>query len=900
MRVLYLSIFLLFITFCQASLAVEYSYSIIYMGQDDHEEFRNISRSTNLSACIAMLLRYHYRSCNISVLDVYRAGFLSYQHDGPAYGYKNMGFAPFELGFEVLDDEFKDSIGAGKNYSKRKTGYWSSELFSLDEVKEYLELWWGNVQVGALSFNSVVSEIKERPVIIKVKYNMKDDHFFLLKGYDDNDTPDNLNDDKFYVYDTYRNWTTKKDSNKWEIFVDGKGKFDYSTLSSWYKAAGNTRISFQSNLNKNQKRYSFIMDTLAVEIDKSAKNGNSYVWNEYFGSGNWYYPVVSGYSAKWSPLISRSGYYKLSIIYQGDTNPGGTITFVISASDHYSPNEKTVSISHSNRSGWQIVTLNDRCFFEKENHDISYIKIENVPANSRIDAIRFEFIDPVTEGLKYLTNTQESDGRWAYSNGSGDVGATSLAVWSFLNDGYSTDDNTVKKGIDYLLSKFQNNRFYAQTSHENYDTALAMMTLMATNNDSYNSYVNNAATYLKSIQSDDQNSKVYGGWSYSYTGKNSSADLSNSQFSIMALGYAEASGHESKFEAYLNRSQNYQTINSYCPSEGNDGGYSYGPCGGSSFSMTGAGLWGLYLIGKDLSTDQRAQKALSWIESNINSIYNGSQSMYTCLSFAKAMIFCNLSQYDQGVWYEGWYDKMSAAISKKQSTSGTWSDGWGIGPDTCFAMLALQTLQPPPDDLKISVKLASPANILVKDPEGNECNVDSCNISGAEFVIEDGHVQNVILPDLQSGTYSLFFEGTDTGTCHLTVKANLGIETVFDKTEAFDVELNDYLESDLIITSIGGEIDIHFDTPSIVPPPKGPDDKCKEIHYDLDHDHMIDAIDIIELTTRWSKFVKGIEYNAGSDFNNDSQIDIFDFMLISNCYGGQNDPQCYEVIECNN
>ncbi|MBF0452274.1 MAG: hypothetical protein HQK75_16350 [Candidatus Magnetomorum sp.] len=895
-------IFLSVLVLCQQCMAAEYTYSVIYMGQDSHEEAYSISRSSNLPACIAMILRYHYRNSNINVLDVYRSGLLSYQYDGPAFACKNVGFEPLDLGFEILDDDDKDNIGAGKYYSKRKSGYWSSAIYSLDEVKQYLELWWGNVQAGTATFNSVVSEIKQRPVIIKVKYNLQKDHFFLLKGYDDKDTED-VNDDTFYVYDTYRNWTTQKNGDIWEIFSDGKGKFDYATLSSWYEASGNIRISFQTQLNKNEKRHSYVIDTQSIEIDKTAKNGDNYIWNEYVGSGNWYYPTTSGYSAKWIPVISKTGYYKLSMIYKGDNNPGGTINFLVSAADHYTSNASSVTVSQSNSNGWQVVDLSGRYFFDTEQQDISYIKVENVPANCRIDAIRFEYIDPITEGLKYLSDIQKTDGHWEYNeNGIGNVGLTSIAVWAYLNESYPTTDSTVEKGIDYLLKKYSNNRFYADISNdyhsrENYDTALALLSLIATKSSTYQSYISNAGDSLKTLQNNDQNSKWYGGWSYNLTRKSGWTDLSNSQFSIMALKYAEAAGYSPQFETYLNRSQNYQEINTYCTNESDDGGYAYQPCGGSTFSMTGAGLWGLYLIGKDLSTDQRAIKAISWIESHVNEIYNGSTSwyMYTCLSFAKAMIFCQLSQYDQGEWYEGWYDKMSAAISKKQSSNGT----FGTVYDTCFALLALQTLQPPPEDLSISVKLASPANLLVKDPEGNECDIDSCNIPGAQFVVEDGHVQHVILPDLQSGSYSMFFTGTDNGTCHLTVTANLGVETVYEEADNFDVQINDYLESDLIITSINGSYDFHFKAPEPVPPPPTSiPGKCKIIKYDVNKDNQIDALDITKMTTKWTKFVKGEEYNASCNFNNDGQIDIFDFMLISNCYGKQDDSQCYDIVDC--
>jgi len=876
----------LFIMLCfRFADAADYSYSVIYLGQDNHEESDSISRSTNLAACVAMLLQYFYPNSDVDVLDVYRSGIQSYQYDGPAIGYKNVGFNPFDLGFEVLSDEFKDEMGRGKYYSNRGEGQWSSDIASLDEVEQYLELWWGECTIDSPAFSSIVEEIKVRPVIIKVKYNLETETYLLLKGYDDKSTSD-TSDDVFYAYDPFRGWKIIK-GDSWEVQSDGKALFDYATLSGWYSAASNNkRISFYPDLNKSERRHSFVLDNHSVELDNiAAKSGDNYLWKEYYGSGNWFYPIEAGHWAKWSPNISKSGYYNLSVVFKGDNNPyTGDITLAISAADHYSSNAMSVSINYNSSSGFQKVSIPGRYFFEKEHADISYIKINNVPANCRIDAVRFEYVDAITEGLKYLTDNQDpSNGNWAYS--SYNVGATSLAALSFLNADYSESSETVSKAINFIKNNINEKTFYG-----NYETALAMLALTATKNPDHNAALLSAKNYLHNIQNSD------GGWGYKEAYR---SDLSNSQFSIMALNFTGATGHEDKFYSYLSQSQDYTPVNA-C-SKGESGGFYYQPCNGlSSFNrnlgMTGAGLWGLRLIHVDIE-DIRVQKALSWIENNLTAIYNKPSSYYSYLSYAKAMVFCSLNQEDQETWYEDWHNKLCAIISKNQATNGTWSGSYGTVVETTFALLSLQAVQPPPDDIEVKVILASPANLVIRDPLGNECSQDSCNIPGAYFIRDgdDNHRQNVSLPDLQAGSYTIILQGIDDGNCHLTVEANKGDESYYNATKEVPIKKYQVKTTNLIFSSLVGAVTIHFDMPD-----EKPCEDCDEqkvLRYDYTKDGSVDDSDIQRIVHKWLTAVNLGTVDDFFDINDDGQIDIFDIMRVSACYQQIDNDLCLRTIQ---
>ena len=79
-------------------------------------------------------------------------------------------------------------------------------------------------------------------------------------------------------------------------------------------------------------------------------------------------------------------------------------------------------------------------------------------------------------------------------------------------------------------------------SYGNYETSLSILALKATGNSDYDDEIANATNFIKSIQSDDSDDPDhpwYGGWGYSAWDKNNWSDLSNSQFSAMALDAAK-------------------------------------------------------------------------------------------------------------------------------------------------------------------------------------------------------------------------------------------------------------------------------------------------------------------------------------------------------------------------
>lgn len=229
------------------------------------------------------------------------------------------------------------------------------------------------------------------------------------------------------------------------------------------------------------------------------------------------------------------------------------------------------------------------------------------------------FINPIEKGLQYLRSTQNSDGSWQNS-----VGITSMAALAFLNAGYTEDDPTVNKAIQYILANQNADRSFGRETYDTaseynltnrsadrsfgeygtYETSTAVWALIATHNPEYNDEIEDAANWLKDSQWDEdclwgsveKDDWRYGGFGY---GWHSRPDLSNTQFALMALDAAPSISKDDllwdKAQIFLARVQNRQK-NVHIPNldytvewnpsynKYDDGGFVYHP--GTSVSTT--------------------------------------------------------------------------------------------------------------------------------------------------------------------------------------------------------------------------------------------------------------------------------------------------------------------------
>jgi hypothetical protein len=368
---------------------------------------------------------------------------------------------------------------------------------------------------------------------------------------------------------------------------------------------------------------------------------------------------------------------------------------------------------------------------EKHTDDLEWVPIFNI-------------VSTVDKGLDWLRTQQKTDGDhvyWTYQ-GTPNVGVTALVTLAFLNHGYDESDPTVKGALNWLVA--QANDADGSISYGDlkvYDTSLAILPLVAAQNEAkYGDVRTNARNYLISVQNNEANGydhsdRFYGGWGYP---KDNWADLSNTQFVVMALDAAGGLTGEVKDNAltFVTRCQNRKESNADYSSY-DDGGFIYQPkSGGTSYgSMTAAGLWGLFLCGVG-KNDGRVQDALGWLDADERSVEQndpiGNKCVYYYdLGLAKAYLMAEAKgcKFEKTDWYEDLYAFLSAKQDKKD---GHWHNIEGERScdvlATAEAILALSVKEVPKRISKLSYmvfKLRSAADLHIYDPEGRHVGLNT-------------------------------------------------------------------------------------------------------------------------------------------------------------------------------
>ena len=632
-------------------------------------------------------------------------------------------------------------------------------------------------------------------------------------------------------------------------------------------------------------KFTFLSSKFSKIVDNDQINSltNEYeqsdISRENFKSGYFLTSVTAaGQSddwARWKPHVS--GYYKI-FIHVPVSNQVTNVVYTIKPDGTNENQIFSQPIDHQGNDEWvQIVSDQDQ--YESFNFttngfiELELSSVEGAPnatiSNEDIvsfDAIKFEY-DIIKNALNWLESAQQDSGSWNYN-----VGHTAMITLAFLNAGYLESSEVVSKGIEYIISKKQSNGgIYDDSSNITYMTSLAILTLVATHNENYKDTIKKAQNLLLSIQNDD------GGWGY-YA--NSRSDMSNTQFPLMAFSAAEelSAGHNvwTKAIQYIDSRQQ------------EDGGISYHPNYDVWASMTAAGIWSYRLCGVS-ENDQRVIKALEWLKNNDtnmtfiqNTSHNNSHRYYYYMSLAKALALSFLSPDQEGAWYENWYDKLKVKIASEQNEDGSWNvDGDGLYGDTAFALLALQSQQPPPADLWMSVILASPANLVVYDPQNNLCSENECTIQGANFEIDKEGKQICTLPEIEAGHYRFVLLGTDDGICHLTIK---GYKSNPDNPESFietnsiekevDIKKHEVIVSDALLSSITGALTIHVEEPTN---PSDPD-TGSSLPYDFDADNKISTNDFQRISSHWNS------ENDFFDIDNDGIVTVLDIMIVASIW----------------
>ena len=264
-------------------------------------------------------------------------------------------------------------------------------------------------------------------------------------------------------------------------------------------------------------------------------------------------------------------------------------------------------------------------------------------------------------GIDFLLQRQQDDGTWQPAD-EVPPAYTALAVRALLgSDEYGPDSPAVAKGLDALLAQQTPDGGVYRDLLANYNTAIAVSTLAAANDeagdDRFDNAIDKGVAFIRQLQwlpttdpaaaGDEpdpavavggQDSPFYGGWGYGGRSRGAGRpDLSNLAMAVEALRDAGIPPTDPAYQAavtFLSRLQNNSETNAAAWA-GDDGGFVYSPDADGRYesfageyftadgerrlrsygSMTYAGLKSMVYAGLS-KDDPRVAAAHEWVRNN--------------------------------------------------------------------------------------------------------------------------------------------------------------------------------------------------------------------------------------------------------------------------------------------
>lgn len=309
----------------------------------------------------------------------------------------------------------------------------------------------------------------------------------------------------------------------------------------------------------------------------------------------------------------------------------------------------------------------------------------------------------IRDGVQFLKNRQRPDGSWSEYAGQELCGSTSLAVLAMASCGVSKDDPSIQKAMGFLRM----NAGSQEKRNRNYAVSLQTMAFCLVEPERDRPLIRANVEFLEKTQVKN-GSEHDGGWHYTF---DQHSDLSNSQFSILALYEAERVGVKAKKETWQ-RAHRY-----WSASQNSDGSWGYTPkpgggCTDVRGSMTCAGIASLVITSGILGTGgatvrggnilcgqrvdpreaEKINAGLRWMANHFNVSENprvGSWLYYYLYALERVGRMTNHRYIDDHDWYREGTDKL-IQLRVKDPVNGSWT-GQGSGPEvgTAFALLFL-------------------------------------------------------------------------------------------------------------------------------------------------------------------------------------------------------------------
>ncbi|MHA2270486.1 MAG: hypothetical protein ACXACI_01400 [Candidatus Hodarchaeales archaeon] len=430
--------------------------------------------------------------------------------------------------------------------------------------------------------------------------------------------------------------------------------------------------------------------------------------------------------------------------------------------------------------------------------------------------------DMILNGLNWLVAQQQPDGSYMWSRqderGHDDppmptVAFTAWAMLALLQNGSRYDDPIVQGCWGYITSQIQpdgsiQNLWIRAAA---YETAIALMGLIPLNisyavhgasNPTLSNAILDAVNFLISIQNDDTwgypiGDPFRGGWGYGYPNEQHWADLSNTQWAIIALAAARDYGIPAAQSATV-----WTLAEEFvrrCSVEGgywdqgtwiSEGwGFAYQPAGTgyseATHTMTAAGIWTLALMGYD-DSDSNISAALQWMSdkwANYIRYDMGGEGYqyYAILSAAKALLLTGHSDSPQYGWmYTSIDDFLNSQVLRDPMYVDQWFWDNTAGSEdpvyaTLLAVLSQQIAHGVVGEVdRLAITAECQVHLHVIGPNGTHYgfNYTTGLIDTEGQSTYSGSIsypQQVIIKPPEKGIYTIVIVPLEDGDCKVTV-----------------------------------------------------------------------------------------------------------------------------------
>lgn len=294
----------------------------------------------------------------------------------------------------------------------------------------------------------------------------------------------------------------------------------------------------------------------------------------------------------------------------------------------------------------------------------------------------------IDQGIGFLKDKQRNNGNWDEYPGER-VGTTALVVLAMISCGVEKEDPSIQRAMNYLRL------FRGRDAGQNYAISLQTMAFCLVDPDRDRAMIRENVEYLEKSQVRN-GSEHDGGWHY-VPRQPISSDLSNSQFSILALYEAERIGVSARRETwqkayrYWDQTQNPNGSWDYTPSsEGgcrNTGGRGSMTCAGIASMVITSGVLGsggASVKGDNIvclqKTNHRAaakiEAGLNWLANHFsvsqNPNFGATYLYYYLYALERVGRMTNHRFIGQDDWYRKGADKL---LQLRDPIDGAWRGG---------------------------------------------------------------------------------------------------------------------------------------------------------------------------------------------------------------------------------